>query len=237
MYQAVLFPNSVLSPWALLKDLVYFPYWQLYGELYLDHIEGTEPSECTNEYELYINGTMERCAESNQFNSTMLAVYLILTNILLVNILIAMFSYTFQKVQDNSEMIWKFNMYALIHEYYDKPMFPIPILLHLLRVIVFCYYKLGYLYESDFELLVKIEEMDNLNIVEHFALQNCQNGPSRAGSRYNARNMMTDERDMNTETDSTPTQKDIQDLRESMTEEIRQIALRQPIVLIDLPQR
>lgn len=58
--------------------------------------------------------------------------------------------YTFQKVQDNSEMIWKFNMYALIHEYYDKPMFPIPILLHLLRVIVFCYYKLGYLYESDF---------------------------------------------------------------------------------------
>lgn len=44
------------------------------------------------------------------------------------------------------------------------------------------------------ELLVKIEEMDNLNIVEHFALQNCQNGPSRAGSRYNARNMMTDER-------------------------------------------
>ncbi|CAC5388886.1 TRPM3 [Mytilus coruscus] len=237
MYQAVLFPNSVLSPWELLKDLVYFPYWQLYGELNLDHIEGTEPSECTHDYELYINGTMERCAQSNQFNSTMLAVYLILTNILLVNILIAMFSYTFQKVQDNSEMIWKFNMYALIYEYYDRPMFPIPILIHLFRIIVFCYYKLGYLYESDFELLVTIEEMDNLNIVEHFALQNCQNGPSRAGSRYNARNMMTDERDMNTETDSTPIQKDIQDLRESMTEEIRRMALRQPIVLVDLPRR
>lgn len=44
------------------------------------------------------------------------------------------------------------------------------------------------------ELLLTFEEMENLNIVEHFALQNCQNGPSRAGSRYNARNMMTDER-------------------------------------------
>ncbi|CAC5400752.1 TRPM5 [Mytilus coruscus] len=87
------------------------------------------------------------------------------------------------------------------------------------------------------ELLLTFEEMENLNIVEHFALQNCQNGPSRAGSRYNARNMMTDERDMNTEADSTPTQKDIQDLRESVIEEIRHIALRQPIVVVDFPRR
>lgn len=42
---------------------------------------------------------------------------------------------------------------------------------------------------------------------------------------------------MNTEADSTPTQKDIKDLREYISEEIRRIALRQQIVLIDLPRR
>ncbi|XP_052075932.1 transient receptor potential cation channel subfamily M member-like 2 [Mytilus californianus] len=234
MYQAVLFPNSVLAPWELLKDLVYFPYWQLYGELYLDHIEGKEPSECTNDYELYINGTMDRCAQANQFNSTILAVYLILTNIMLVNILIAMFTTTIEKVQDDSEMIWKFNMYELVKECYEKPMFPIPILIHLFRLFILCQNKIRNQYETDFELLLTFEDMENLNIVEHFALQKCQNETARAGSRYNARNMMTDERDMNTEADLTPTQKDIKDY---VTEVIRQIALRQPIVLVDLPRR
>ncbi|CAC5394214.1 TRPM3 [Mytilus coruscus] len=53
MYQAVLFPNSVSSPWELLKDLVYLPYWQLNGDLNIDRIEGKEPSECTNNPQLY----------------------------------------------------------------------------------------------------------------------------------------------------------------------------------------
>ena len=25
--------------WVILKDIVYFPYWQLYGELFLDEID------------------------------------------------------------------------------------------------------------------------------------------------------------------------------------------------------
>ncbi|XP_076072117.1 transient receptor potential cation channel subfamily M member 1-like [Mytilus galloprovincialis] len=39
MYQAILFPNSTLSPWQLIKDVVYLPYWQVYGELNLEQIE------------------------------------------------------------------------------------------------------------------------------------------------------------------------------------------------------
>lgn len=40
MYQAILFPNSLLPPWELFKDLIYLPYWQMYGELNIDRIEG-----------------------------------------------------------------------------------------------------------------------------------------------------------------------------------------------------
>lgn len=38
-YQANLFPNAPRS-WSLLKNIVYLPYWQMYGELFLENIEG-----------------------------------------------------------------------------------------------------------------------------------------------------------------------------------------------------
>ncbi|CAC5379430.1 TRPM1 [Mytilus coruscus] len=234
------------SPWELLKDLVYLPYWQLYGELNIDRIEGKEPSECTNNPQLYTNGTMERCAVTNQYNALMLAVYLVLTNILLVNILIAMFSQTFQTVQDNSEIIWKFHKYALVSEYYERPMFPIPIVIHLWRIVVFCYDKLRTTkkFGGAFVYDVKPEEIERLHIVEKIAYETFQNGPSFARNRYDARNMMTDERDINKEIDSTPTQHDIKDLREemhrmseSLIQEIRRLDYRQPVLVLDYPRR
>ncbi|XP_052077430.1 transient receptor potential cation channel subfamily M member-like 2 [Mytilus californianus] len=243
MYQAILFPNSVLSSWELFKELIYLPYWQLYGELFLDRIEGTEPSECTHNPLLYTNGTMLRCAQTNQFNSPMLAVYLVLANILLVNILIAMFSYTFQKVQDNSEIIWRFHRYSLVYEYYDMPMFPIPIVIHLCRIIVFCYYKIRKLqYKSDFALRLEPDDVEKLNRVESIALERYLNAPTYARSRYETRNMVLDEREIPGEKDAINTYHDIDDLHEEMNKmhqslkkEIRQLALRQPVVVVDFP--
>ena len=37
--QALRYPNSEPS-WSLLKDVVYKPYWQMYGELFLEELEG-----------------------------------------------------------------------------------------------------------------------------------------------------------------------------------------------------
>ncbi len=37
--QALRFPNDTVE-WKLLKNVVYLPYWQMYGELFLDEIEG-----------------------------------------------------------------------------------------------------------------------------------------------------------------------------------------------------
>lgn len=33
-------------------------------------------------------------------------------------------------------------MYALVYEYHDRPMFPIPIVIHLCRIVVICYHKI-----------------------------------------------------------------------------------------------
>ncbi|CAC5426872.1 TRPM3 [Mytilus coruscus] len=246
MYQAILFPNSESSPLELLRDLVYLPYWQLYGELNLGQIEGEEPSKCTNDPQLYTNGTMQRCPIKNHFNVLMPAVYLILTNILLVNIIIAMFSQTFQTVQDNSEIIWKFHMYALVYEYYDRPMFQIPIVIHLWRIIKLSYYRIRPLKKDGgaFVYDATTEEIDRLHVIEKNAYESFQNGPDYARSRYDAMNMMTDERDINKEIDSTPTQHDIKELREemhrmreSLIQEIRNLDSRQPVLVSDYPRR
>jgi len=38
--QALRYPNAEPS-WKLFKDVVYKPYWQMYGELFLEEVEGT----------------------------------------------------------------------------------------------------------------------------------------------------------------------------------------------------
>ncbi|XP_077473871.1 transient receptor potential cation channel subfamily M member 2 [Stigmatopora argus] len=67
----------------------------------------------------------------------MLCVYLLFANILLLNLLIAIFNFTFQEVQDNTDQIWKFQRYELIKEYHSRPSAPPPfiILSHLYILI------------------------------------------------------------------------------------------------------
>lgn len=45
----------------------------------------------------------------------------------MINLLIAMFSNTFQRVQDNADEIWKYQRYWLVYEYVDTPLFPPPL--------------------------------------------------------------------------------------------------------------
>ncbi|KAE8299410.1 hypothetical protein D5F01_LYC01805 [Larimichthys crocea] len=58
------------------------------------------------------------------------ALYLLLfANILLLNLLIAIFNFTFQEVQDNTDRIWKFQRYELIKEYHSRPTAPPPFII------------------------------------------------------------------------------------------------------------
>uniref|UniRef100_A0A8C3ARZ7 Transient receptor potential cation channel, subfamily M, member 2 n=1 Tax=Cyclopterus lumpus TaxID=8103 RepID=A0A8C3ARZ7_CYCLU len=59
----------------------------------------------------------------------MLCVYLLFANILLLNLLIAIFNFTFQTVQDNTDRIWKFQRYELIKEYHSRPAAPPPFII------------------------------------------------------------------------------------------------------------
>lgn len=55
------------------------------------------------------------------------------------------FSNTFQKIQDNSVLIWKFHRYSLVREYYERPVLPPPLIIfnHIYRTILFVKQKLN----------------------------------------------------------------------------------------------
>ncbi|XP_052227848.1 transient receptor potential cation channel subfamily M member-like 2 isoform X2 [Dreissena polymorpha] len=96
--------------WRILKDIIYFPYWQLFGEIFLEEID-TEDS-CT--------AGADNCRTSHWLVYFLLAGYLMVGNILLLNLLIAIFSHVFEAVDKNSQEIWKYQMYFMVNEYEKK---------------------------------------------------------------------------------------------------------------------
>uniref|UniRef100_A0A2C9KDE9 TRPM SLOG domain-containing protein n=1 Tax=Biomphalaria glabrata TaxID=6526 RepID=A0A2C9KDE9_BIOGL len=129
--------------WIIMKDILYFPYWQLFGELFLDELE--TDTTCTDDLKRTLNMTsipddLNTCRTYNWLVPLLLAFYLLIGNVLLLNLLIAIFSHVFDTVEKNAIEIWKFQMYFLVMEFHNRPMlFPpfsiIPLLLTGLRAL------------------------------------------------------------------------------------------------------
>ncbi|XP_064594682.1 transient receptor potential cation channel subfamily M member-like 2 isoform X2 [Liolophura sinensis] len=138
--QAILYPNTELEP-AIIINVLRKAYWQMFGELFLEDIEGQD--QCTFDYALYSNNTLPRCPTvvATYVVPILLGFYMLLTNVLLLNLLIAMFSFTFQKIQDNTDLHWYFLRYNLIYDYYDRPPLPPPFIIvsHLYLLAVRCF--------------------------------------------------------------------------------------------------
>ncbi|KAK3605981.1 hypothetical protein CHS0354_019660 [Potamilus streckersoni] len=137
---AILYPNSELNLDTLVA-IFRRPYWNIYGELMLDEVEGYP--NCTTNETLFDDDNYHRCPTKSgkYFVPVLMGVYVLMCNILLLNLLIAMFSYTFQMVQENTDMHWYFQRYSLIHEYYSRPFLAPPLILivhiyQLIRAIV-----------------------------------------------------------------------------------------------------
>ncbi|WAR05192.1 TRPM2-like protein [Mya arenaria] len=100
-------------------------------------------ADCTYDVSLWMNSTMARCPTDTGkwVVPIMMGIYMLLANVLLLNLLIAMFSNTFQKVQDNTDKHWHFQRYSLIHEYYTRPVLfpPLILLSHIFLLLRFIF--------------------------------------------------------------------------------------------------
>ncbi|CAF1319031.1 unnamed protein product [Rotaria sordida] len=107
--------------WHLPREIINLAYWQIFGEL--NALDSFEHNYRPNGYAVFI----------------LLVIYMAIVNILLVNLLIAMFSNTFDRLQTDTDRIWKFQRYSLICEYLSRPSIPPPFILfsHLWRFALY----------------------------------------------------------------------------------------------------
>eukprot|EP00057_Strongylocentrotus_purpuratus_P010202 XP_011664676.1 PREDICTED: transient receptor potential cation channel subfamily M member 2 isoform X5 [Strongylocentrotus purpuratus] len=123
--QAILFPNET-DVSVIMRGILMRSYFQIFGELFLEVIEG---SDCTDNSTLVDGVDFFPCPEHSWIGIILLAGYMMISNVLLLNLLIAMFSYTFSAIQDNTDTIWKFQRYDLIKEYFNRPPLTPPFIL------------------------------------------------------------------------------------------------------------
>ncbi|XP_019480571.1 PREDICTED: transient receptor potential cation channel subfamily M member 2 isoform X3 [Hipposideros armiger] len=134
--QAILIHNESRVDW-IFRGVVYQSYLTIFGHIpaYIDAVDFNLDQCSPNGTDPYKPKCPESDASRHQpvfpewLTVTLLCLYLLFTNILLLNLLIAMFNYTFQQVQEHTDQIWKFQRHGLIEEYQGRPPAPPPFIL------------------------------------------------------------------------------------------------------------
>uniref|UniRef100_A0A8C5WV12 Transient receptor potential cation channel subfamily M member 1 n=1 Tax=Laticauda laticaudata TaxID=8630 RepID=A0A8C5WV12_LATLA len=145
--QAILHPNEEPT-WRLARNIFYMPYWMIYGEVFADQIDlyamEINPPCGDNLYD-EDGKRLPPCIPGAWLTPAIMACYLLVANILLVNLLIAVFNNTFFEVKSISNQVWKFQRYQLIMTFHDRPVLPPPMIifshLYILIVRVCCRWK------------------------------------------------------------------------------------------------
>ncbi|XP_069481929.1 transient receptor potential cation channel subfamily M member 6 [Ambystoma mexicanum] len=112
--KAILDPNEPPS-WTLARDIVFQPYWMMFGEVYAGEIDACEENP--------------ECPPGSFLTPFLQAVYLFIQYIIMVNLLIAFFNNVYIDLKAISHKLWKYNRYRYIMTYYEKPWLPPPLIL------------------------------------------------------------------------------------------------------------
>ncbi|VDP50068.1 unnamed protein product [Soboliphyme baturini] len=136
--QSVLYPNEAWN-WTLVKNVVYKPYFMLYGELYAEEID------TCGDY-----GT--NCVSYGWLTPLFMTIYLLLAikeNCSTYPMYVACegcvssFSFVFNTVSTHSHLIWKFHKYQQVMDYEQQPFLPPPlvIIVHIYRLVRYTFLR------------------------------------------------------------------------------------------------
>ncbi|KAM9810431.1 transient receptor potential cation channel subfamily M member 3 isoform 2-T2 [Neosynchiropus ocellatus] len=118
--------------------------------------------------------TLPPCKTGAWIVPAIMACYLLVANILLVNLLIAVFNNTFFEVKSISNQVWKFQRYQLIMTFHERPVLPPPLIIfsHITMVLkhICCRWRKQDDDERDYGLKLFITE-DELKKVHDFEEQ------------------------------------------------------------------
>uniref|UniRef100_A0A8B9TRT5 non-specific serine/threonine protein kinase n=1 Tax=Anas platyrhynchos TaxID=8839 RepID=A0A8B9TRT5_ANAPL len=146
--KAILYPNEAPS-WTLARDIVFHPYWMIFGEVYAYEID-----------------VAHLCGPGTWLTPFLQAVYLFVQYIIMVNLLIAFFNNVYLQVKAISNIVWKYQRYHFIMAYHEKPVLPPPlIILSHMASLFCCIFEVGlddpklFLTEEDQKKLHDFEEL------------------------------------------------------------------------------
>uniref|UniRef100_A0A8C7YRL9 non-specific serine/threonine protein kinase n=1 Tax=Oryzias sinensis TaxID=183150 RepID=A0A8C7YRL9_9TELE len=127
--KAILSPDEEPS-WSLARDIVFQPYWMIFGEVYAGEID---PCAGGNS-----------CPPASFLTSFLQAVYMFVQYIIMVNVLIAFFNNIYFDMASTSNKLWKYNRYRYIMTYQERPWLPPPLILlsHMALALRCIYWKL-----------------------------------------------------------------------------------------------
>ncbi|KAK5867377.1 hypothetical protein PBY51_011876 [Eleginops maclovinus] len=129
--QAILHPDEEPT-WRLARNIFYMPYWMIYGEVFADSIDlyAMEINPPCGDHLYDEDGKkLPPCIPGAWLTPAIMACYLLVANILLVNLLIAVFNNTFCEIKSISNQVWKFQRYQLIMTFHDRPIMPPPLII------------------------------------------------------------------------------------------------------------
>ncbi|KAM7157216.1 transient receptor potential cation channel subfamily M member 7 isoform 6-T7 [Molossus nigricans] len=146
--KAILYPHEAPS-WTLAKDIVFHPYWMIFGEVYAyeidDSVRGranctTQPGPGTNCNRVCANDSAipAICGPGTWLTPFLQAVYLFVQYIIMVNLLIAFFNNVYLQVKAISNIVWKYQRYHFIMAYHEKPVLPPPLIILSHIASLFC---------------------------------------------------------------------------------------------------
>ncbi|KAL7064739.1 hypothetical protein AAHC03_04639 [Spirometra sp. Aus1] len=118
--QAVIFPDRTGFDANVLLTVLERPFYRLFGENALEDSRG-ESTLCSSP----ANST--DCPQQSIFAVVSIGMYNILTVILLMNLLIAIFSQIFDSSQRDSTIIWQFKRYDIIRSFHQLSAVPWPL--------------------------------------------------------------------------------------------------------------
>ncbi|XP_056004040.1 uncharacterized protein LOC125661033 isoform X1 [Ostrea edulis] len=148
-YYAILYSEDSELSFAEMERVFGNGFWILFGELALEQGLLKEP-ECTFNRTLYSSGKVERCPSELglALGPYLKAVYALFAIILLLNLLIAMYSHTFEEVHERSKFYWALLQTDFLEEYSVKSIFPIHFQLLILPVclvhFLLCFLRSGF---------------------------------------------------------------------------------------------
>jgi hypothetical protein len=124
-------PYRQLDMNSVFVDIFYRPIFQAYGETFLDVIH--EESDC-------LGAGFTSCSGNTYLYMLVMVVYLLVANILLVNLLIAMMSSTYERVNEQAYQIWSLQYTEMFEEFTDKFGVPPPFtfVINIFRLINMC---------------------------------------------------------------------------------------------------